>query len=132
MNSSVLPLAHTRAWIAASVLLLAAVVYFSLAPLGPKVPMPENFDKLEHALAYTCLAVWFTGLLARGHYWKIVVALAALGLLIEILQHVMAMGRVADPWDMAANGVGIVVGVALAALSTGGWALRVEAWLNRN
>lgn len=127
-----LPLAHARAWIAASVLLLTAVVYLSLAPIGPKVPMHENFDKLEHALAYTCLAVWFTGLLARGHYWKIVVALAALGLLIEVLQHVMALGRVADPWDMAANVVGIVAGVALAALSTGGWALKVEAWLNRN
>jgi len=127
----VLPLANSRTWVAASLLLIVAVIFFSLAP-GRQVSVPGNLDKVEHALAYTFLAVWFTGLVARGYYWKIVLALATLGLVMEVLQHVMALGRHGDPQDMAANVLGIGVGVALGTWRTGGWALRVESWLNGN
>ena len=126
----VLPLAHARAWIAASTLLVAAVVY---ASLGPSVPAPDvdNFDKLEHAVAYLCLTLWFTGLVLRSRYGRVALALALFGLVIEFLQEFMPFGRQGDPLDMAANLVGIGVGLAIASVATGGWALKVEAWLNR-
>ena len=127
-----LPLAHAPAWLVASVLLVVAVLYASLAPLNVPAGLPTHFDKVEHALAYLFLAVWFAGLVVRAHYWKIVVALAVLGLVIEILQHVMALGRYGDPMDMVANLLGVGLGIALASRRLGGWALKADAWLNRS
>jgi VanZ family protein len=129
----VLPLEHPRAWIAASVLLVAGIVYLSLAPpIGPDLPLPANADKVEHALAYVGLALWFTGIVARQQFWKVALGLLALGLSIEFLQAAMPYGRQGDPWDLFANVVGIAAGVAIGARRTGGWALEVEAWLGRN
>lgn len=127
-----LPLTHASAWLAASVLLVVAVLYVSLAPLNVPADLPTHFDKVEHAFAYMFLAVWFSGLLVRAHYWKIVVALAVLGLVIETLQHAMGLGRHGDPMDMAANLLGVGLGIALASRRMGGWAPKVEAWLSRN
>lgn len=127
-----LPLAHAPAWILASVLLVLAVLYVSLAPLNVPVELPTHFDKVEHAVAYVFLAVWFTGLVARPRYWRVVVALVVLGLMIEFLQAAMPFGRQGDPWDVVANATGIAIGILLARWMTGGWAQRAEAWLSRN
>ena len=127
-----LPLAYAPAWIAASLLLVAGVIFGSLASLGPQVEMAGHVDKLEHALVYAFLASWFTGLVGRGRYWHVAVALASLGLALEFLQNAMALGRVGDPWDMAANVLGIAAGLAVATWRSGGWALKVESWLARN
>lgn len=126
-----LTLAHARAWIAASLLLVAAVVY---ASLGPPVPAPDvdNFDKLGHFLAYAALAAWFGGLFPKSRYGWIAIALAGLGLGLEVLQQAMGRGRVGDPYDMAANVAGVVAGLLLGLWYTGGWAARVEAWLARS
>jgi VanZ family protein len=128
----VLRLAHAPAWIAASVLLVAGMLYVSLAPLNMPAGLPTNFDKLEHAAAYVLLAVWFTGLVPRSRYGRVALALALFGLAIELLQELTPFGRQGDPFDMAANLVGIGAGVAVAMRATGGWAARVESWLDRN
>lgn len=126
-----LPLAHKRLWLAASTLLLALVVYASLGP-APALAVPGNLDKLEHFGTYLLLAVWFTALYPRSRYWVVAVALLALGLTLEILQHVMALGRYGDARDMAANASGVLLGCGLAIAATGDWAGRVEAWLTRH
>jgi VanZ family protein len=128
----VLPLAHAPAWIVASVLLVVAVLYLSLAPLNVPVDLPTHFDKVEHAAAYVFLVVWFTGLVARPRYWRVALALVVFGLMIEFLQAAMPLGRQGDPWDVLANVTGIGIGLALTRWLTGGWALKVEAWLNRS
>jgi VanZ family protein len=127
----VLRLAYAPAWITASLLLLALVVWGSLMP-GSDVPGPPDLDKLEHVSAYALLAVWFTGLVPRSRYAALAVALLGLGVLMEFLQQAMQLGRQADVLDVAANVVGIGAGIAIAAWRTGGWAPRVEAWLSRN
>jgi VanZ family protein len=126
----VLRLAYAPAWIAASVLLVAGVLFASLVPLTLPPP-PSHFDKLEHAVAYLCLALWFTGLVPPARYGWVALALVLFGLVIEFLQEFMPFGRQGDPLDMAANLVGIGLGVAIATWTTGGWAPRIEAWLHR-
>jgi VanZ family protein len=127
----VLRLALAPAWIAASVLLVAGILYVSLAPLNLPPP-PSHFDKVEHAFAYLCLTVWFTGLFPRSRYGRVALALALFGLAIEFLQESMPFGRQGDPLDFVANLAGIGAGIALATWTTGGWAPRVESWLIRS
>ena len=126
-----LPLAHARRWASASVLLVALVVWGSLKP-GVESPPIGYLDKVEHFSVYAVLAVWFTGLVARGQFWKVALALATLGAAMELLQTAMQLGRHGDVWDAVANVTGVGAGLALALLRTGGWASRVEAWLTRN
>jgi len=126
----VLPLSNTSAWLAASALLVAAVVVGSLLPGGPGTDL-GHMDKLAHFLAYGVLATWFSGLVTRAWYWRVAVGLAALGLGLEVLQEMMARGRTGDPMDMAANLAGTAAGLALGLRCTGGWAPRIEAWLQR-
>jgi len=126
-----LPLKHKRLWLVLSVLLVAHVVYGSLAP-DPPIEAPGNYDKLEHFSVYLLLAVWFTAFFPRGRYWVVVVGLLVLGLAMELLQRWMDLGRIGDPLDMTANAAGIASGVAMALAGMGGWARKVEAWLSRN
>ena len=126
-----LPLVYTPAWLAASVLLVGAVIYGSLGT-DSSLPSPVEFDKLAHFGAYLFLAVWFTGLVPRAQYWKVVLALVGLGLAMEVLQQLMQRGRYGDPFDMAANALGVAAGLSLALWLTGGWARWIDAWLARN
>jgi VanZ family protein len=123
-----LPLRHRGLWIALSVLLVVGVVYGSLQPdFGPDVP--ANFDKLEHFSAYLGLSLWFTGLFTRSRFWIVAAALVAFGLAIEVAQDAMNLGRSAEVLDMAANVLGVTLGLAIAFRWSGEWARRFEAWL---
>jgi VanZ family protein len=124
-----LQLRRRRLWIAMSLVLLTAVIVVSLQPsFDPAAP--ASLDKIEHLFAYMLLALWFTGLVARGRYWAVAAGLLALGLLIEVLQWRMNLGRTAEALDMLANTLGVGLGVAIALLATGGWAPRFESWLD--
>jgi VanZ family protein len=123
-----LQLRRRRLWIAVSLVLLAAVLFVSLQPNSGS-PAPTGLDKVEHLTAYILLSLWFTGLVARGRYWAVGAGLLALGLLIEVLQWRMNLGRTAEALDMLANTLGVGVGITIALLSTGGWAPRLESWL---
>jgi hypothetical protein len=123
-------LRHPGLWLFASAVLVAGVVWGSLQT-GTQLPVPGGFDKVEHLGVYLGLAVWFTGLFDRNRYWAVACGLLLLGLSMEALQYLMHAGRTADPWDMAANTMGVALGVATAVLGSGGWARKVEAWLVR-
>ena len=129
-DRTMLPLKFARAWWIASALLILALIVGSLGT-GPHLPLPGRFDKLQHFGAYCFLAVWFGGLFARPHFWRIALALGALGLAIEVLQAGMHRGREGDPLDMVANALGIACGFAVAIWLTAGWAPKIEAWLAR-
>jgi VanZ family protein len=123
-----LELRHRRLWIAASLGLVAIVVWGSLQT-SISGPSPPGFDKLEHFATYLVLAMWFTGLVPRARWWRVMAGLLGLGLAMELGQYLMQAGRLGDPADMLANTAGIAAGMLLAWLGTGGWALKVDAWL---
>ena len=124
-----LNLRYRRLWIVASVALVLGVVWGSLQNVvgGPSI---QGFDKIEHFGTYMFLAVWFTGLCMRPRWWLVGVGLLGLGLSIEVGQYLMRAGRIADAYDMAANIAGVLAGLLLASVLTGGWAQRVESWLS--
>lgn len=125
-----LPLRYRAFWIAASLALVVLVIWGSLQTVFATAPV-QGFDKVEHFSTYMFLAVWFTGLFVRPHWWRIVAGLLGLGLAMEIGQYLMQAGRMGDPLDMAANTAGVAAGVSLALLLDGGWAQKIESWLRQ-
>ena len=98
-------------WRLMLVLLLCAVTWLALAPAPPRL-LSTGWDKLNHALAFSTLAVaaamGFTA--AR---WRIGAALLAYGALIELLQAFLPP-RQADLADLMTDGLGIAIGLLLA------------------
>lgn len=86
------------------------------------------FDKLAHAIVFALLAVWFAGQYRKASYWRIAIGLLAFGVLIELCQRLVGY-RTAEWLDVAADAVGIIIGLSIALGGLGGWALRVESWL---
>ena len=122
-----LPLRYARLWLAGGILLVLIVLGGSLVP-GEYVEgaMVWN-DKVTHALAYTGLTLWFTGIFPRRRYGWIVLVMFLLGLSIEGLQGSMSYGRQGDYADLAANSSGILLGLLLALTPLGSWATRMDA-----
>jgi VanZ family protein len=121
---------HARFWYLLGVMLVLAVVYTSLAP-SKLLPHVSLSDKLEHALAYTVIAVWFGGLLKRSDYWRLAAVLLALGAAIEIAQGLMPFGRTADFADLSANALGILLGIAACWCGLGQWVSWIEHRVRR-
>jgi VanZ family protein len=65
--------------------LVAPIAYLSLTPSPIEPVFPES-DKLAHGLAYFALAAWYCQLYGRPYHARVVLAAAALGVVIEILQ----------------------------------------------
>ncbi len=132
-----LPLRHARRWHTASVILLLAVLAATLMPVVWFWPDRfgaltwfESVDKWLHGVAFLVLSVWFAGQFRARSYWRIAVGLLVFGLVIEGCQRMVSY-RTADWIDVAADAVGIIFGIAIAAAGAGGWSLRVEDWFLR-
>src|SRR5690242_19926855 len=122
-----LPLRHPRVWLTLGWIAVALAIYFCLAPGG--IPGLERAnDKVMHIVGYLLLTVWFTGIYPRSRYIVISLLLLAMGILIEILQGAMHMGRMQELRDVYADAIGIIAGITLAFALLGGWAQRVESW----
>lgn len=97
----------------ALVTLLVLQVYglYGAVSAGPEQLFP-GVDKVAHALAFGLPALLATLLRSR-----VVLALLLLHALVaELLQGWLTSGRLADPWDTAANLAGLAAGVAVALL----------------
>lgn len=93
--------------------LLCAVTWLALAPAPPPM-LSTGWDKLNHGLAFSTLAVAATMAFAAA-WWRVGAALLAYGGLIEILQAVLPP-READLADLLTDGLGITFGLLLAAV----------------
>lgn len=124
------PIARPALWIGLWSLAVLLVWVLCLMPPPLLPPLPANSDKLEHLLAYAVLAA------AGVQLWRGARALATLGcglllmglllmgLLIELAQGWLTSTRAADPWDMLANSLGVLLGLALAATPAANLLLR--------
>jgi VanZ family protein len=108
--------------------MLVAVIAGSLVPGGVAIVSDLN-DKIVHFSSYFLLMTWFAGLYRRHrHYLGIATILVALGAILDMLQGGVAR-RQFDVLDIAANSIGVLVGLGLAMLLLGGWCIRVERWV---
>jgi VanZ family protein len=126
--SKLLSLRYPRLWLVLGWMFVGLALLACLAPAGAP-GLGGLFalnDKVEHALGYMALTVWFTGMYSRSRYVWIALALFAMGVMVELLQGWMSLGRNRDPLDVVANTTGIVIGLSLALTVLGGWAQRVE------
>ena len=118
-------LPHARLWYALGVLLTVVIVIASLLPMR-ELPAMRISDKIEHAAAFSALAIWFGGLLPQRFYGWLALALLALGGAIEVAQGLMGLGCLADVRDLIADAWGIAFGLTLCALGLRHWAQLVE------
>ncbi|GAB3998554.1 VanZ family protein [Nocardioides marmoraquaticus] len=94
-------------------LVVGLTLYLFLTPAPPEGG-PDGSDKVVHALLFAALAV-----LGRAAGWRplpLGVGLVAYAALTEVLQASLPIGRDGDLVDLAADTVGTVLGLAVAAL----------------
>jgi hypothetical protein len=113
-------------WISGGVGLIAFAVYAGLSPAGA-LPATGLGDSVNHAGCFLVLTLWFSGIASARFRLALGAALFLFGVALEWAQQATALGRVADPADLAANSVGIAVGLMLASKGLGDWMRQVEA-----
>jgi hypothetical protein len=118
---------YRAAWLALAWVLTAGVVVGSLLP-ATSVPEIYVWDKAQHLAAYALLAFAFAGALGKTRRRVIFWGLLALGAGLEAAQGLAGAGRLAEAWDLAANALGVVAGLGLAASVPGGWCRRLEGF----
>ena len=127
-------LRFARLWSILAWSMVAVALYLSLIP--PSTPylrvLFQFNDKVEHALCYLVLTVWFTGLYPPSRYVWIAVALLAMGVAVEFLQGWMGIGRHKEARDVYADLAGIVLGLVLALTVLRNWMARFESAVTGN
>ncbi len=119
-------LRFARVWRGIGMVLAALVLVASLVPMPGDSAMPS--DKVMHLIAYLGLALWFGAVYRMERFAGVGLGLVAFGLLIECLQY--GTGYRSFEWaDLAADAVGTVVGLVLAATPLGGMLILVEKYL---
>ena len=116
------PLWAGTAWVGVGLALI-----LSLWPGGAPLPF-RLWDKVEHALGYFILTLWFMGLYPKARYPQLALGAFLLGIGIELLQ-AFTPTRAMELGDAAANGLGIGLAWLIAWAGLGGWAARVERWI---
>ena len=115
-----------RFWLVFGWLAVAAALVVNLMPARDLRAIHLN-DKFEHIVGYTLLTLYFCGIYPRSRYWRIALAFAVMGVVVEVLQGAMHWGRSEDIRDFYADAVGIAVGLACALLGLRQW----PRWLER-
>ena len=117
-----------KIWLTLGGLWVVAVFYLSLMPIPPQPFVFDGVDKLQHALAYALLMLWFCQVyVARKPRISLLLSLVAMGISIEILQG-MSGYRYFEYADMLANSTGVLIGWGLARTRMG----RVFTMLDKN
>ncbi len=106
-------------WLVLGVLWITTVFYISLTPNPPDPVRFLNADKLEHALTYCLLMLWFAQVYQlRRQRLHVALALVAMGVSMEFLQG-MTGYRSFEYADMLANATGVLLGWAWASTAAG-------------
>lgn len=113
---------------AVGIAMLLVILVVCLMP-SQELPKTGLSDKAEHMLAFAAVAFWFGSIVARYDLAWLALLLVAFGGLIEISQESMGWGRSGDWRDLAADTLGIAIGMGLALTPLGRWARWLEAKL---
>ncbi len=109
------PLRHAKFWLALWWLAVLAVLASCLMPSSSLPDLPDNGDKLEHALAFFALSASAVQLYAGGRALRgAAIGLLLLGIGIEVAQGMLTADRSADPFDFLADALGIALGLSTA------------------
>ena len=100
------------------------ILALSPAPYIPPLEIFNWWDKAQHAIAFATLAVLAVLAYPEGSKRRIALLLIGQGVLIEVLQYFSGY-RYGDWQDALADGVGVLLGLGLAA-----WLMRFE-WFRR-
>lgn len=101
-------------WLALGLVWVATVFYLSLTPHPPQPVTFWQADKLEHALAYCLLMLWFCQVYRQlSSRMLLALLLVVMGIAIEYLQRETGYRTFEYP-DMLANAAGVMVGWAWA------------------
>ncbi|HWP00728.1 MAG TPA: hypothetical protein VNL74_08910 [Methylococcus sp.] len=119
-----LPLEYPVLWRTLAWVLVLVTVVLSLLPQPPTLPDILGWDKALHTLAYLILMWWFRSV--YGGHWRWPLFLLGLGVGLELLQGLSGI-RTPDLHDIIADGLGILIGAALARTPLG----RVPVWLDQ-
>ena len=100
-------------WLAIGWMIVAAIVYLSLATLTIETGI-ESGDKLGHLLAYGVLMAWWSQLYVSASIrWKLGIAFIALGAAMELAQG-LTPNRYPELLDLVANTSGVLLGWLIA------------------
>lgn len=121
-----LPLRYARAWLVTGILILGIGLFSALTPVPSG--MPSFNDKLVHAAGFMAFMLWFGGIFTPRSLPKVALALAAYGLLIELLQG-LTRTRQAEALDLVADLAGILLGWLLSVAGFSRWCTTLESWL---
>lgn len=105
---------HTIGWV-----YLAFVIYGSLTPSPPELPVFPGADKLVHGLVYATMMLWFGFIYFSGRSMILLGAVfITVGIVLDILQGTTG-SRSMEILDMASNAAGVVLGGLLARTRVG-------------
>ena len=90
-----------------------AIVWLSLTPSPPTIDI-QSGDKLGHFMAYGALMSWFSFLYSKaGTRLAYAAGFVAMGIGLEFVQGWLGY-RTFEVFDMLANSIGVLLGLALA------------------
>ena len=118
-------------WWALGFVLVGLAMVVCLMPMPPRLDPISFNDKVAHVAGHAALAVYFTGLVERRRWWKIFAFLLAFGIVVELAQHYMDVGRQADVRDVVGNLCGALAGLLLGYLGLWRWPDWIAARLGR-
>lgn len=102
-----------------SLVYLTIVAFLSLLPPKdfPDIPLFPGADKVVHTCMYlglTWLACWsMHAEVKRVWYYLIILFSISWGVVMEIFQYIMHIGRSFDLYDIAGNSLGTLIGVLI-------------------
>lgn len=90
----------------------AAVAWFAFSPsTGVESGLP--WDKANHAVAFLTWTILIGCGWPKGGFRRLAMIMLGLGVAIELIQGLPAVGRDADVWDVVADMVGFATGAGL-------------------
>ena len=123
-------LRYRRSWLSGGIAMVLVITVVCLLP-ATELPSTGLSDKTEHFLAFGALAFWFGSIVVRRDLPWVFLAAVAFGGLIEFLQSAMGWGRQGDLLDLAADSIGVALGVLLVLTPLGRWARWFELQVAR-